>query len=235
MRRRRATEEQEQIIRHHANMVYRMALAYVRNKPDADDVFQDVFFRYLRKNPKFKSEEYARRWFLKVTANCSKSLLNSAWRKHTEPLEDEPFASSEENRLHEALAELPPHYRDVIHLYYFEGYKTEEIADEIKLTGIGRKNGVLHIQTYISDWNGNSSISFWLEDDEGNILEEYSVNRKEKGNGLGKKTTENCYTEHMIDVLPEELSKYTLHAEWRTGGEIIEGEWRVKFPLKRSE
>lgn len=141
MRRRRATGEQEQMIRRHADMVYRMAFAYVRNKPDADDVFQEVFLRYLRKRPAFESDEHARRWFLKVTANCAKSLLGSAWRRHTVPLEDELFAEPEEICLHEALAELPPHYRDVLHLYYFEGYKTEEIAEIL-----GRKPSTVRTQ-----------------------------------------------------------------------------------------
>ncbi len=122
-------QNDEEIIRKYADMVYRMAFAYVRRHADADDIFQDVFLRYLKKHPQFENEEHEKRWFLKVTANCAKSYLTSAWMRYFVPLEEDIFEEPEENRLSEALLHLPPKYRDVIHLYYYEGYKTEEIAE----------------------------------------------------------------------------------------------------------
>lgn len=111
----------------------------------------------------------------------------------------------------------------------------EELVDEIKLTGIGWKNGVLHIQTYVHNWNGNTSIAFWLEDAEGNRLEEYEASRKEGTRDYKKNIFGDVYTEHMIDVHPEDLENYTIHADWRSGGELIDGDWKVKFPLKSTE
>ena len=124
-------EEHEKIIRAYANTVYQLAYAYTRNRSDADDIFQEVFLRYWKKQPVFRDEEHTKAWFLKVTANCAKSFLTSAWKRHTEYTEKEPefsFSQPEEHRLDEALRQLPAHYREVIHLYYYEGYPTEEIA-----------------------------------------------------------------------------------------------------------
>ena len=120
--------EAEAIILRWGDTVYRMAFARVRNRTEADDIYQDVFLRYLRRRPKFESEEHARRWFLRVTVNCAKSHLTSAWMRHVIPLEQDIFEEPEENRLSEALLLLPTKYREVIHLHYYEGYKTEEIA-----------------------------------------------------------------------------------------------------------
>lgn len=64
-----------------------------------------------------------------MTANCARSLLASPWRMRTLPLEDVySYQDSVESAVDEALAHLPGKYRAVIHLFYYEGYQTEEIA-----------------------------------------------------------------------------------------------------------
>ena len=51
------------------------------------------------------------------------------WRMRTLPLEDVySYQDSVESAVDEALAHLPGKYRAVIHLFYYEGYQTEEIA-----------------------------------------------------------------------------------------------------------
>lgn len=110
-------------------MVYRMAYAQLRSRQDADDVFQEVFLRYHRSAPACESEAHRRAWLLRVTANCAKSLAASPWRKRHIPLEDVyAYDQPEESGLDDALAQLPPKYRAVIHLYYYEGCDTEETA-----------------------------------------------------------------------------------------------------------
>ena len=109
--------------------VYRLACAVTGSRSDADDVFQEVFLRYHRAAPDFESETHEKAWLLRVTVNRCKSLLASPWRKRSIPLEDvyacpEPEASA----VAEALAALPPGDRTLLHLYYYEGYRTEAIA-----------------------------------------------------------------------------------------------------------
>lgn len=108
--------------------VYRLACAMLRSRHDADDVFQEVFLRYHRAAPVFASEEHEKAWLLKVTANCAKSLRAAPWRR-TVPLEDVyVYTDPAESAVDAALAQLPAKYRAVVHLYYYEGYQTEEIA-----------------------------------------------------------------------------------------------------------
>lgn len=38
----------EQVIGYYANMVYRLAFARTGSKYDADDIFQEVFLRYVK-------------------------------------------------------------------------------------------------------------------------------------------------------------------------------------------
>ena len=110
-------------------MVYRLAYAQLRSRQDADDVFQEVFLRYHRAAPPCESETHRKAWLLRVTANCAKSLAASPWKRRSVPLEDVyAYDQPEESGLDDALSRLPPKYRAVIHLHYYEGYDTEETA-----------------------------------------------------------------------------------------------------------
>ena len=113
----------------YGDMVYRLALAQTPSSHDADDVFQEVFLRYLRSAPVFREEEHRKAWLLRVTVNCCKKLHGSFWRKHMVALSEAiPAQNQEEGELLALLEGLPPKYRAVLHLYYYEGYDTGEIA-----------------------------------------------------------------------------------------------------------
>lgn len=119
----------EAVVQRHGGAVYRMAYSMVRSKSDADDIFQEVFLRYVRKRPAFESEEHCKAWLLRVTANCAKKYWASAWVRRTEGLSDSlSFTLPEESAVDAALRELSPKDRSIIHLFYYEGYSTAEIA-----------------------------------------------------------------------------------------------------------
>lgn len=121
----------EQVVHTYADMVYRLAYAHMCSPADADDVFQDVFLCYAEKVPAFADEEHRKAWLLRVTVNCCRSHYRSGWWKRFVPLEEAQQSAAEpmdDPDLHDALKRLPPKYRTVIHLHYFEGYDTEAIA-----------------------------------------------------------------------------------------------------------
>ena len=109
--------------------VYRLAYAQTRSRCDAEDIFQEVFLRYHRAALAFGSDAHRKAWLLTVTANCAKSLFRSPWHRRTVPLEDVyGYDDPEASAVDEALARLEGKYRAVVHLYYYEGYDTGEIA-----------------------------------------------------------------------------------------------------------
>ena len=123
----------EDVITEYSTMVYRLAVSQVRNKNDADDIFQEVFFRYIRRKPRFESEEHRRSWFIRVTLNCCRNMFNSAWIKRTVPIDDDTFVfeTKEENDLFYELQKLPAKYRTVIHLFYYEDMSIVEICNTL--------------------------------------------------------------------------------------------------------
>ena len=70
----------------YGNMVYRLAYARLQNRHDADDIFQEVYLRYVRRAPVFESYEHGKAWFLRTTINCCKNLWMSAWHRKTTAL-----------------------------------------------------------------------------------------------------------------------------------------------------
>lgn len=123
-------EQMRRIIAEYGPCVWRLAMAQLCDPADAEDTYQEVFLRLIRSNPEFESPAHQKAWFIRVTVNCCKDQLKKRHRRDL-ALEDwdQPTIDPEENvALSLALEKLPERYRAVIHLYYYEGYRTEEIA-----------------------------------------------------------------------------------------------------------
>lgn len=128
---------QEEFLRvYHAyyNTVYRLALAALKNVPDAEDVVQNVFAKLLdaRIAPQPGKE---RQWLVKVTVNACRDLMRASWWQKQEPLDENiPFSQPEDSAVFYAVMGLPDKYRLVIHLHYYEGYTCREIAGLLKIS-----------------------------------------------------------------------------------------------------
>ncbi|HPO78077.1 MAG TPA: RNA polymerase sigma factor [Thermoclostridium caenicola] len=122
-------EDFEVFVTKHENKLYRTALAITGNVSDAEDVVQEAFLRAYEKAPEFESEEHEKAWLIRVTVNLCNSCLRSPWRKRTEPLLDSyPAMDLKQHELLERILALPPKYRTVIHLFYYEGYSIKDIS-----------------------------------------------------------------------------------------------------------
>ncbi|WP_312938957.1 RNA polymerase sigma factor [Oscillibacter sp.] len=128
----------ETLVEKYRNNLYAAAFNMCNQAQDAEDVVQDTFIQYLSCKKDFESEQQIRAWLLRVAINKAKNKNNTFFRRNSLPLEDsiEPltFASEEASELFEAVMNLPEKYRIVIHLFYYEDYSVNEIADILKLT-----------------------------------------------------------------------------------------------------
>lgn len=114
-------------------MVYRLAMARTGNSEEAQDVYQEVFLRLAKKMPEFQSEEHKKAWLIRVTINCSKTILNSSFIKHrTELDENLSFETPERHDIYYAVLKLPIKYKTVVHLYYYENYSIKEISNILR-------------------------------------------------------------------------------------------------------
>lgn len=114
--------------------ILRLALSYTKRINDAEDIMQNVFVK-LYKNMNNIEEEKVKKWCVKVTINECKDFFKSFWIKNIF-VKDEILSNmckdEEIVNLKDELFNLPTKYRVVIYLYYYEGYKVNEIADILK-------------------------------------------------------------------------------------------------------
>ena len=118
------------------DMVFRIAYGYLKNSSDAEDVTQEVLLRLYRTETDFASEEHRKRWLIRVTVNCCKSLFRAPWRQQ-ENLDDYAetlgFEREDYTALFTAVMGLERKYRVPLLLYYFEGYSVKEIGELLLL------------------------------------------------------------------------------------------------------
>ncbi len=120
--------------------VYRLALCRLQNTADAEDVYQETFLcLFQEKQAPSWDPERLKAWLLRVAINKCTDIARK--RRHTASLtlEDIPDLTMEGDysslELWDAVSRLPEKYRIVFHLYYAEGYKTQEIADLLSIPG----------------------------------------------------------------------------------------------------
>jgi len=120
----------EALVTENENRLYRTALAILGDPHEAEDAVQDAFVKYLEKAPDKLENPGA--WLMRVLVNGCKSRLRLAWRRVGELPEHLPAPGPEERQELEELFALSPEDRAVLHLFYFQGYSTDEIA---RITG----------------------------------------------------------------------------------------------------
>ncbi len=115
----------------YGNRILRLAYSYLHNMSDAEEVLQDTLIQYLKTAPELESEEHRKAWLLHVAGNLSKNRIRYNKVRCADEL-SETLAAEEREDLSfvwEAVKVLPEKYREVIHLFYYEGYRTKQIAE----------------------------------------------------------------------------------------------------------
>lgn len=134
-----------------SDTILRLCRSRLRNLADAEDAFQDTFLALCRAKVAFQNTEHQKAWLLRCAINCCNQIMRKKSQyerkiheyqerlatKHStshNPIEEiqTGCSSSIDPELEAALALLTSNQRTAVHLYYFEGYSTNEIAS---LTG----------------------------------------------------------------------------------------------------
>lgn len=118
----------------YGNAILRLAYTYLHNMSDAEDILQDTLIKYMQRTQGFKNENHEKAWILCVASNLSKNRIKYNRIRETDVLEETLVAEEREDLVFvwEAVKQLPWRYREVIHLYYQEGFQTKEISRILK-------------------------------------------------------------------------------------------------------
>ena len=128
--RERINAQAERLLDLYGNSVLRLAYSYLHNMADAEEILQESLIQFLKTAPRLENERHEKAWLLQVAGNLSKNRIAYNRIRRTDEL-DETLAAEEREDLSfvwEAVKGLPVRDREVIHLFYYEGFSTGEIA-----------------------------------------------------------------------------------------------------------
>ena len=126
---------------HARGAVYGLALSYLKNGHDADDIAQDTFVRVWEKAPLYRPQGSPMAWILTIAKNLSLMRLREQGKRADLAPEDweslaipSPAVSVEERHtLYAALTALDDTERQVILLHAVSGLKHREIAELLEI------------------------------------------------------------------------------------------------------
>lgn len=145
LRRRRDSSEEVQrearrLVDEYGDLTLRLAYTYLGSRQDSEDVSQDVLCKLLCRKEPFNGPEHERAWVIRCTSNACKDLLRSASRRRNVSLDqvaEVPDATAETDaddvpgEVTRAVMGLPPTYREVIYLHYYENMSLRQIAEAV--------------------------------------------------------------------------------------------------------
>jgi RNA polymerase sigma-70 factor (ECF subfamily) len=135
--------------------VERQLLRYPVSEDDRNDLLQATLMQIVRRLGSFRAESSFSTWLFRVTANEALMLMRSRRRhraRFVEGLEWEELATlpamndtdpdgdfgvearQRDERVRDALGELPEDYRDVVIAHYHLDLGLQEIADKLSIT-----------------------------------------------------------------------------------------------------
>ncbi len=128
----RSEQELNRAIEEYADTVRRLCMIHLKNYYDTEDIFQNVFLKYVLNSVVFENDEHEKAWFIRVTINACKDLIKSFFRSKTVPLDEllsySQNISDDKKIILEAVLSLPLKYKNVVYLHYYEGYTAPEIS-----------------------------------------------------------------------------------------------------------
>ena len=127
------SERTEYLVERYADLLVRIGRTWLGDWDDAQDVCQTVLIKLLEDPREFLDQGQERAWVVRLAGNQCKNWKKSAWVRRRAPLEEGLSLSAEapepeDGSLLERVQALPPKYREVIFLRYYEEYQVGEIA-----------------------------------------------------------------------------------------------------------
>lgn len=125
----------ERLIDTYGKDVLRISYMYLKDKSLSEDAFQEVFIKIYKNYDSFQGKSSERTWIIRITINTCKDMLRSFWLRRVivkDEIEFSDFGDVEqqfENKLlFDEVLKLPLTYKEVIILYYYQGFNTLEIG-----------------------------------------------------------------------------------------------------------
>lgn len=123
----------EEIVDEYCDLITRISIVNLRNSDDAKDCYQNVFLKLYLREEDFKNSQHLKAWLIRVCLNECHNYQRLFY-KTTIDIEDVLLCNrDDELELLPEVLKLPQKQRNILYLYYYEGYKINEIAEILHL------------------------------------------------------------------------------------------------------
>ena len=154
-------QAQVKLYRQYCDGMFGVAMRFLKNADDAEDVLQEAFIKAFQRIDQFKGEVTFGAWLKRIVVNGSIDFLKSKHQKMEElnegymhVAEDEDWSVEEGismEQVKEAIDELPPKYKYVVQLFLVEGYDHSEISEILKITETASRTRLLRGKTQLKE------------------------------------------------------------------------------------
>ncbi|MGB5667047.1 MAG: RNA polymerase sigma factor [Maribacter sp.] len=152
---------QMQLYKQYCEGMFCVAMRFVQNSDDAEDVVQESFIKAFQRIHQFKGEVTFGAWLKRIVINKSIDFLKSRKNKLIEL--DENYMHIEEDddwtvdndmtidKVKRTIGLLPEKYKYVVMMFLIEGYDHKEIAQVLKLTETTSRTRLLRGKGYLKE------------------------------------------------------------------------------------
>ena len=152
---------QLKLYRKYADGMFCVAMRFLKNTADAEDVTQEAFIRAFQKIDQFQGEVTFGAWLKRIVVNRCIDFLK-ARRQHFVELEEHRLTIAEEDdwtvsdevtveRVKNCIDELPEKYRFVVQLYLVEGYDHAEISQILDINETTCRTRLMRGKGYLKE------------------------------------------------------------------------------------
>ena len=128
----------EELVAQYQGSVLRMCFLYLCDKTLAEDAVQETFVKVYRGLNSFHGQSSIKTWIMKITIHTCYDMNHSGWFRHFDrritpemlPEAAVPFEERDEELI-TAVMRLPIKLREVILLFYYQGFSIQEIMDSL--------------------------------------------------------------------------------------------------------
>ena len=123
----------EDVLETYSDMITRICIVNLRNSDDAKDCYQNVFMKLFEKDIEFCSEEHLKAWLIRVCINECRNYRRVFYRLTIDIDKIIMIDNKQELTLLPEVLKLPKKYRNILYLYYYEGYHIQEISEILQM------------------------------------------------------------------------------------------------------
>lgn len=152
---------QMQLYKQYCEGMFCVAMRYVKNGDDAEDVVQESFIKAFQRLHQFKGEVTFGAWLKRIVINKSIDFLKTKKNRmvaleenHLHLSEDEDWSIEDDMTIEvvkNAIDRLPDQYKYVVMMFLIEGYDHREISEVLKLTETASRTRLLRGKSYLKE------------------------------------------------------------------------------------